>query len=249
MLLFGGFVSDIHINDIDPGIWSFWNSVLNENDALVDLVLGTPVTVEEWYRQREILQLGEEAGPLKVGFATFFLNRTNRSGIIKGAGVIGGLGQTGAYKIDCRFNREDLVRRIRRIGRYADQIHLSRLDALDFLDHVEEDLPESTFCCIDPPYFNKGASLYTSFYEPSDHALVANRVLKLSCPWVLTYDDADEIRALYASRRQFEFNAQYSVRTKRVGREVLIPSDDLRMEVGLNRMPLADQPALSVSLA
>lgn len=139
----------------------------------------TPVTIKQWRKQRELQRAPGRAGHLEIAFATFFLNRTNRSGKIKNAGVIGGLKQDGDYKIDCRFSKDELERRIRRIRKYRNRIHLHRMDAIKFIDHVAKELPADTFLCIDPPYFNKGATLYTSFYEPEDHAKVAKRVLRL----------------------------------------------------------------------
>ena len=121
-LLYGGYVADIHINDIDPAIWAFWYSVLFETKTLVSLVQTTPVTVEEWHKQREVYFAQNDADPLTLGFSAFFLNRTNRSGVIKEGGIIGGLDQTGEYKIDCRFNRDDLSRRIERVSKYRGQI-------------------------------------------------------------------------------------------------------------------------------
>ena len=158
-----------------------------------------------------------------------FLNRTNRSGIVKGAGVIGGLKQTGRYKINCRFNRDELVRRVRRIAKYKSRIHLHRLDALAFMDKMDAELPPRTLFCIDPPYFNKGSSLYTSFYNPEDHAAVSQAVLGLERPWILTYDHAPGIAHLYKARRQFGFDVSYSVQTKRIGTELLVASKGLKM--------------------
>ena len=135
-LLYGGFVADIHINDVDPSVWSFWHSVLHQTQDFIKLVDETPVNIEQWLIQREIQKNGDRLNALALGFSTFFLNRTNRSGIIKGAGVIGGIGQQGNYKLDCRYNSDDLQRRITRVGRYKEQIHLTNLDALDFLRDV-----------------------------------------------------------------------------------------------------------------
>ena len=228
-LLFSGKVSDIHLNDVDPAIWAFWWSVLNETDRLCYKVSKTPVTVQEWYQQRDTFQAQDIEDPVALGFSAFFLNRTNRSGIIKGAGVIGGLSQTGNYKIDCRFNRDELVRRIQRIARYKTRIHLYRRDALDFLEQDCAAMPERSFVCIDPPYFKKGSSLYTSFYDPKDHAVLAEAIVKIDRPWIVTYDRTPEITSLYKSRRQFEFDINYSVETKRKGTEVLIVSKGLRV--------------------
>lgn len=104
---------------------------------------------------------------------------------------------------------------------------------MDFVRHVERNLPEQTFLCIDPPYFNKGATLYTSFYEPDDHAAVAKKVLSLDHPWIVTYDHCAEIGALYTSRRQFELSLNYSAQVKRVESELLIASKGLRVPESL----------------
>jgi DNA adenine methylase len=202
---------------------------LNRTEELARLVEKTPVTIKEWHRQRSILRTADSQDSLQLGFATSFLNRTNRSGIIKGAGVIGGLSQTGNYKLDCRFNREDLVRRMKRVAKYRGRIHLSNLDAIPFMREMQKSLPDNTFFCIDPPYFNKGSSLYTNFYGPDEHEDVAKAVLKLKQPWIVTYDYTDEIEALYKKRRQFLFDINYSIQTKRIGSELLIASKGLRL--------------------
>lgn len=234
-LLFGGFVADIHINDIDPAIWSFWHCALTETDAIVELIEKTPVTVEEWHRQRAINKAGDLSNPLALGFSAFFLNRTNRSGVIGSGGMIGGMNQNGNYLIDCRFNREDLSRRIKRVSRYADRIHLSRSDALGFLDHCETTLPSNTLMFIDPPYFKKGPKLYTNFYKPDDHARLAAKVLEINLPWVVTYDDVSDIRRLYRDRRQYAFGINYSLNEKRVGAELLVVSKGLRVPVEIRK--------------
>lgn len=228
-LLFNGFVSDIHLNDIDRGIWAFWDIVLNQNQKFVDKINATPITMEEWYKQKNVIEFPENHEDFMLGFATFFLNRTNRSGIIKNAGVIGGKKQNGNYKLDCRFNKDDLTNRITRIAKYKNRIHLTNQDALDFMNVSEKTLPKETFFCIDPPYFNKGSSLYTNFYEKGDHSQIADAILELKRPWILTYDNVAEIKDLYMARRQFEFNLKYSANIKRVGTELLIASEDLHI--------------------
>ncbi len=227
-LLYGGFVSDIHINDIDRAIWAFWDAVLNHTEEFITLMDKTPVTLPEWRRQREILK-DDSTDDMSLAFAAFFLDRPNRSGVIKNAGVIGGLKQDGDYTIDCRFNKEELARRIRRIRKYKSRITLYRKDAIKFIDHVEKRLPSDTFLCIDPPYFQKGSTLYTSFYKRKDHEKVADRILKLKSPWILTYDYCEEIHDLYAKRRQFQFSLNYSAQIKRLGTELLIASKGLRI--------------------
>ena len=235
-LLYGGHVADIHINDIDSSIWAFWYCVLNDTDALISKIEKTPITIKEWLKQRNIHRKQDASNWLALGFSAFFLNRTNRSGVIKDAGVIGGLAQTGNYKIDCRYNHEDLIRRILRIKKYKDRIHLSNLDALKFLTRCEKRLPTDSLIFIDPPYYKKGASLYTNFYRREDHADVAQRVIGLERHWIVTYDDAPEIRRLYRDRRQYCLDINYSLHEKRVGTELLIVSKGIKIpEVAKNR--------------
>lgn len=232
-LLFNGNVSSIYINDIDVCIWSFWNSVLNDTDALIDRIDSSIVNLEEWHIQKEIVNNPSGKSSLDIGYATFFLNRTNRSGIIKNAGVIGGYSQNGNYKIDCRFNKEELKRRIKRISRYKNKIKLSCMDALDFIQRVEKTIPETAFYCIDPPYYNKGSSLYTSFYSPEDHSKLSSAISSIRQPWILTYDNVDEIKELYDTNVKFEFGLNYSLQSKRVGTEVMILSDGIEVPISI----------------
>lgn len=230
-LLYGGHVSEIHINDIDPAVWAFWYCVLSDTQALADLILNTPVTIDEWIKQRDIYR-EHSSDFLRLGFSAFFLNRTNRSGIIKGAGVIGGIKQNGNFKMDCRYNKDDLIRRVFRVKKYADRIHLSCLDAQDFMKKVNTRLPRKSLLFIDPPYFKKGADLYTSYYKPNDHAQIAKTVERISLPWIVTYDDVQEIRDVYLRNQQYAFDISYSVREKRLGSELLITSNKIRLPMG-----------------
>lgn len=224
-LLLAGAVGEIYINDIDPAIFAFWHSVLHETDQLCDLVASTPVTMEEWHRQRSIQRRGR-GSLLRLGFSTLFLNRTNRSGILRG-GVIGGYAQDGEYTLDCRFNRFDLVRKIQRIANYGDQIHLSCQDARLYLRRTVAKLPVHSLVNIDPPYFNMGPELYTSFYSARDHASLSRQVRALDRPWLLTYDDVPEIRALYAGLPGTTKALNYTAQEKKVGYELLVLSPAL----------------------
>ena len=238
-LLFESLVSDIYINDIDPAIWSFWHSVISETEELCERIQNAEITVEEWQKQREAYKQQNVNDPVALGFSAFYLNRTNRSGIIKGAGLIGGLSQNGNYKMDCRFNKTDLEKRIRRIAKYKDRIHLHNIDALEFIKSSTQKTPEKTFFCIDPPYYKKGSSLYTNFYQPKDHEALSNSVFNLNKPWIITYDNADEIRNLYAPMRKYSFDLQYSVQTKRIGTELLIASHGLNVSYELEARMIA----------
>lgn len=221
-LLFDGYASEVWINDIDPAIHAFWHCVLNRTDEFCARIESTDVTIEEWHRQRS-LQTSARVDPLELGFSTFFLNRTNRSGILK-AGVIGGLAQSGKWKLDCRFNKPDLIEKIRRIALYKDQITLTREDASVYLSSTVKKLPQQALINIDPPYYKKGPGLYCSFYEHADHKRLSQTIRKLQRPWMLTYDDTPEIRVLYEGLPITTKELTYYAQVKRPGVELLVLS-------------------------
>jgi DNA adenine methylase len=227
-LLFGNHVSEIHLNDLDPAIWAFWSAVLRRNRDLRDLIRGTPVTPEEWARQRGIYGKGRSAGVLALGFATFFLNRTNHSGILNG-GMIGGREQAGMWKVDARFNKTELSRRIERVGAYRNRIYLSRLDAVEFLADIGP--PRDCLVYLDPPYYRAGSNLYLSAYTPDDHTAVRESVRRLKAPWVVSYDDIPEIRRLYSGVKSRRLELLHTARCLRLGKEVLFFSPELRIPV------------------
>lgn len=218
-LLFEGIVTQITINDFDRAIYSFWHSIVHQTEEFIAIIERTPITLDEWYRQKDIYVNSNDYSSLELGFATFFLNRTNRSGIIK-AGPIGGFLQEGDYKIDCRFNKLKLSALIRRIANYRTQINISNLDAKTLIANFQN---ESSFFFIDPPYFNKGKKLYTNFFELKDHQeLAATIESKLQyIPWIITYDVCPEIREIYSSRVVDKLSLNYSLQQKKTAEEFL----------------------------
>lgn len=220
-LLLDGYMDRIYLNDADPAIYYFWNSVLNHTNKLCKLIKDTEITIEEWHKQRQVYLNCDFSQEVNFGFATLFLNRTNRSGIIK-AGVIGGLDQSGNYKLDCRFNKTDLIRKIKRIASYRTQINLSQLDAVEFINTVIPVTSPSTLINLDPPYFSKGHELYTNFYRPDDHTTLAKAVRSIQRHWMVTYDDTPEIRNLYKQYDTYSSSLNYSAQLKRIGTELLI---------------------------
>lgn len=232
-LLFAEHVSRIVINDKDPAIFAFWNGVLHQTERFVKLLRQTPTTVDEWQAQREVYLKPRGHSALRLGFATFFLNRCNRSGVIANGGIIGGKQQTGKWKIDARFNRDELEARIRKISLYRERIDLHSMDAIDFLRDVIEPMPprEKPFVYLDPPYYAKGSGLYLNHYQPDDHGAVAMYLRGAPFRWVLTYDNVAQIRALYADFRQVPFSLNYSAREASVGSEVMVVKDGLALPV------------------
>jgi DNA adenine methylase len=227
-LLLHEYVSRIHINDISRPIYAFWKCVLDETDELCRMVQDTRLTMRVRDKQKSILTNQEEHDDLALGFAMFFLNRTNRSGILN-AGVIGGRDQSGPWKMDARYNAEELVRRIVAIARMKGRICLTRLDALDFLRKGCKLWSEKTLIYCDPPYYVKGRDLYYDYYEPEDHQGVARFITKevTRQKWIVSYDNVSQVRNLYAGCERVKYHIGYSARTSRQGAEIMFFCDSL----------------------
>ena len=215
-------VQELVINDIDPAVHSFWRSVVECPDKFAELVVSTPLDIDEWRNQKEIYLEADESDPLSLGFAFFYLNRTNRSGILN-AGPIGGVKQSGNYKIDARYNRKQLAERISRIGELSSRITVLSLDGASVAQKYAGD--PSAFTYIDPPYVDAGGSLYLNSFTYRDHAELAKRLDQ--CPngnWIVTYDPSDFIRRIYSAHSVREYELNYSANRTGKACELLIAS-------------------------
>jgi DNA adenine methylase len=226
-LLIGGYVSNIHINDIDKGISSFWHSIIKDTDNFVEKVSNTPISINEWRTQQNIYRNMEEYSTLDRGFATFYLNRCNRSGIIT-AGCIGGKEQRGTYKLDARFNKKNLIKRIEKVAAFGDCIHLYNQDTLELLQQNKEKFRKAIIY-LDPPYYEKGYCLYKNHYQHDDHVAISKVVRQLKGYWVVSYDNVPEIMDIYSGVENKEFNISYSIGHNRHGKEVMFFSPKLQI--------------------
>jgi DNA adenine methylase len=227
-LLITGQVQHIVINDLDPAIYAFWWAVVNEPKAFSKLIDGAKLDIHEWARQKEIYLTTDRQDYMGLGFATFYLNRTNRSGALNG-GVIGGVKQQGRYKIDARFNKPALVERVRLVGIHSKKITLLNIDGLDVIASYA-DRPKALIYA-DPPYFDRSGSLYLNSFTPDDHCKLAGVLnLRAKRNWLLTYDDVPQVHALYASRRRELISLNYSAHRVVKAQEVMVFSDALAIE-------------------
>lgn len=225
-LLENDIVSQIVINDLDKGIYSFWRAILSETDRFVEAVHEVPVSVEEWKRQREILLHADNKYSFELGFSTFYLNRTNRSGIING-GIIGGLEQNGVWKLDARFNKDNLINRILNIAKKKESIHLYNKDVVSLTKKYLPKYEKNAFVYFDPPYFKKGKQLYLNFFNEQDHVRIEKMIREfVNCDWVITYDDVPEIANIYVNHKLRRFDLNYSVAQKRKASEIIIFSNE-----------------------
>ncbi len=218
-LMMEEYVGDIYINDLDPSIHAFWNALLTRPDDFCKWIEEVPVTVERWLYYKQIQSNYKTVDSYELAKSTFFLNRTNVSGVITG-GIIGGLKQEGKYKIDVRFNKKDLINRINDISRFSKRIHLYNMDGVDFVKELER-MRKSIFIYLDPPYYKKGSDLYMNAFCDDDHRVLASMVKKLKKKWLVSYDNQDFIVQLYKGAPKVLYHLSQCT-SNRIGDEVVI---------------------------
>ncbi len=218
-LLLNGVVKDIVLNDIDYAIYSVWEVLLNHTDVLCNFIENVPLNILEWQRQKAIYNNQNDYTQIEVGLSALYLNRTNVSGVLKG-GVIGGLSQTGKYKINARFNRENLIKRARTIAEHREHIHLYKWNAIDFILNI---LPnyENCFVYFDPPYVNKGPCLYRNSFTKDDHIYLSEVITACQFKWIVTYDKCDFIKRLYNGFESEILSVYYSAGKAKSGDEII----------------------------
>ncbi len=228
ILLIDNVVDEIHINDIDPAVADFWKAAVNQSAQLIEMVASADVSIEAWHHWRSVMTGKTQASDLERGFATLFMNRTNRSGILKG-GVIGGKLQAGKYKLDARFMRQKICERLERIGALSQRINVYEEDALTILQRCSQFLPVKTLVYLDPPYYVKGAGLYRNSYKDDDHKAIAKLMLSgsFTFPWIVSYDNAEEIRCMYGDTNMVTYGLNYTAQRRYVGDEVMFFSENL----------------------
>ncbi len=227
-LLLEGVADRIIINDYDKAIYSFWRALKENPQSLIKFIQDVPLTIEEWHKQKKIYYTQNKQYSLELGLSVFYLNRTNRSGILS-AGPIGGYEQNGKYTIGARFNRDSLVNRIHHIAAHRNKISVFNKDIRSFLQLVMPRYSQNSFVYFDPPYYINGQRLYKNALSVSDHESIAKHISEeVKCPWIITYDNVQKLEELYAIYPQRHFSLNYSAANKGKGIELIIfKSEDL----------------------
>ncbi len=231
--LFSGVCQNIVLNDLDYHIYAFWSSILNHTERFIRMIERTPVDIENWNVQKEIYTNFSDHELLEVGFSTFYLNRCNRSGILQ-AGPIGGKDQSGNYKIDVRFNKRELTRRIESIAQKRDRIEIRNDESIELLDEIFSTTNNSKFLFLDPPYYVQGENLYYNFYSDQNHVKLSNLLKEnINANWILTYDNCYRIRELYSDFKTAFLPMTYTLQEKKKAKEVMIFSNNLQLPKSL----------------
>jgi DNA adenine methylase len=218
-LLLNGKVKNIVINDYDRAVYSFWKEIVSHPERFIKKVEDAVLSVDEWSYQKSIYK-DSSASQEDLGFAFFYLNRTNRSGILT-AGLIGGKAQQGKYKIDARFNKKVLIDKIQGIVRKREQIKILNEDGIN----VYERFRYNSKCIVylDPPYVQQGKNLYLNAFETENHKVLANTLqANENVNWLLTYDEDALIKKLYRKSSILTYEMRYRVQSNRVGNELMI---------------------------
>lgn len=228
-LLMEGFVSRITINDRDRSIYAFWHSVLNNTRRLCELIENAELTVDEWRKQKAVQTNKKSVDLLELGFSTFYLNRTNRSGIIQ-AGIMGGVKQDGNYLMDCRFNKTELINRIKKIAKHKKNIRLYKKDAIKLIEKIQNEAEtENVVFYFDPPYYLKASTLYLNHYEYKNHKKVSDKIKAIkNIKWIVSYDNVPEIQKLYSDCHKKEFSFKHTAYKIRDGKEILFFSQNIQ---------------------
>lgn len=223
-LLFSGAVDHIVINDYDKAIYSVWRAIIENTNEFINLIDSTEISIAEWNRQKDIYSNQAHRYSVELAFATFFLNRTNRSGILA-AGPIGGYKQNGNYLIDARYNKKELISRILKIAKRRDDITVYNKDVRSFMKNYLHRY-SNAFVYLDPPYYKKGQELYKNFFVYNDHKEIADLLKKENSIWMVTYDAEPEIASLYSGFSTKFFDLSYSVAEKKKTAEIMILCDE-----------------------
>lgn len=219
-LMLNGDIKKFIINDYDRHIYSLWKSVFSQTNKLIKKIEETDITIEQWQMQKEIYNNPKGHSTLDIGFSTLFLNRTNFSGILM-SGPIGGYGQRGNYKVNCRFNKDRIIELIKRIAAHKKNVEVYRKDAVKLIQELRP-REQEIFYNFDPPYVNKGQGLYLNAFAIKDHICLEGEIEKVKTEWIMTYDNVDLIKGLYKNYQQIEFNLSYTVSSKRAEKELMI---------------------------
>lgn len=232
-LLLENKIDSLILNDLDPAIYSIWKAILTESERLIEVIQDISLSIDEWRMQHNYYKLNKDISGynFELGVSAFYLNRTNRSSIIMG-GPIGGLKQESAYKLDCRFNKIDLINKIRKISAQKERIRLYNLDAIDLImDVLMNENHNNLFTFFDPPYYKQGQALYRSFFNDVKHHKLAETIKKLeNYKWIVTYDNDKEIKKIYDNIIMYTYNLKYSAQRVREEVEILFGSTCTKLE-------------------
>jgi len=220
------------IADKDKLIYSFWNVLFSNPDYLIDFIKKVKVNLNNFYRYKEMARNFENYEEEKLAEACIYLNRTSFSGIMTDiVGPLGGKNQQSQYKIDCRFNKKTLIEKMKYISSLSRNVIVLSFDWKDTIKYAQDWVRnkkrlDRLFFYFDPPFFNKANDLYRCYFNKEEHKQLYEEIICLNYDWVLSYDNAPEIRRLYSNDKYITMHMEvpYSINShaKRIEKELII---------------------------
>ena len=196
-LLEEGVVQRIALNDRDPSVAALWCTVFAPQYAewLADQVRTVPLTLAEWDRQKRLSPSTLRDAALRA----LYLNRTSFNGILQArGGPIGGRSQQNRT-LGVRFNRDWLADRISKLSLLHEQVVEVACESWEpFVRRYSAQKNVTIY--LDPPFYHKADRLYVHCFDPDEHKGLRDYFIACETPWLLSYDDAPEIRELYGNR-------------------------------------------------
>jgi DNA adenine methylase len=185
--------------ELDEQVAAVWQSIVNgQADWLINKIL-----TFELNKQNLFSELGKNHLDLKnIAFQTILKNRTFHGGILaKGSGVVKH-GENGKGLLS-RWYPTTLARRIKDINYIRNRLNFINADGMEIMCQYASKGDVVYF--IDPPYTaggkRAGARLYKHYDIDHEHLFKLCKTLKGD--FILTYDNAEEVKAL-ALKYHFE---------------------------------------------
>lgn len=219
------------ISDKDKLVYSFWFVLFHEPERLIKFIKKIDVDLDNFAKYKKISKSPDKYDRNTLAETCLFLNRTSFSGILRGeAGPIGGMKQKSPYKIDCRFNRESLIKKIKTISKFRNRITVLNHDWKDAIAYsLKRYKKNEAILYLDPPFYKKADKLYRQYFNENDHKLLCDALIKTKYPWILSYDKAKEIIGMYSKFKQVHIQLPYSINSHavRLEEEIIITPLDL----------------------
>jgi DNA adenine methylase len=202
--------ASVWINDLDPGMFAVWSSVVYHRQQLEQLVAAFNPTVDAFYRLKECD--GNLTGDMAVDAANkIALHRMSVSGFgAMAGGPIGGRSQQSGYTVGCRWSPASIITAIRRaysiLAPFRQRLRITNLHFRELIAGA----CDNVLIYLDPPYYVKGGQLYAHNMSHDEHVELASLLRETPADWRLSYDDCKEIRDLYSWADFQELEIRYT---------------------------------------
>ena len=213
------------INDINYELYCFWKIAQECADALADTVhrIRHDATDGRMLFYRLLEQYGQ-GSEFERAVRFFILNRITFSGTV----------DSGGYSEQAFHGRftHSAIERVRPLGNLLKGVKITCED----FEPVSRHEGEGVFIYLDPPYYSVADSrLYGrrgELHITFDHERLRRVLDQVKHKWLVTYDECDYIRQLYADYTQLRWTLQYGMNNykqpqARPGRELFIANYDI----------------------